>query len=399
MSKPLSDIVEYNPKVTIKRGDLVNYIPMEEIVPNQRYVESTQQRVFSGGSKFENNDIIFARITPCLQNRKIAQYKSQAQNPAAGSTEYFVFRSIPNVSDSSFVYYLLKSDFVVEPAIKSMKGASGRQRAEIQPILDLHLQIPSYDTQIKIGKILSAYDEQIENNNRRISILEEMAQKVYREWFVHFRFPGHENCKMVESEFGTIPQGWEYLDLFECSDIQYGFAFKSKLFCNDSSLHPVVRIRDILGNKTETFSPEMPNQKYLLNEGDILIGMDGIFHMNQWSGGAAYLNQRVVRIRPRCMSTFQLYYYLEPIIKDLETVITGTTVAHLSDVDLKKIKVLVADKDTQIKADSMMHSLLNQKLNLLNKNTILQKTRDLLLPTLINGDIDVSQFDIKIKEE
>ena len=198
----IEDIVIPNPKISISKGTVVDYIPMEELSPNNRYVFSKQRRKYNGGAKFENGDVVFARITPCLQNRKISQYISDFKNPASGSTEYFVFRSIPNVSDSAYIYYLLKSDLVVETAINSMKGASGRQRAEIKPILDLQMNIPKYSEQVAIGKILSAYDNLIESNNRRIAILEEMAQRLYREWFVHFRFPGHESVNMVESELG-----------------------------------------------------------------------------------------------------------------------------------------------------------------------------------------------------
>lgn len=397
--KRIGDILLPNPKVAIKKGDFVNYIPMEEVSPNNRYVAANQKRKYNGGARFEHNDVIFARITPCLQNRKIGQYISEIPSPACGSTEYLVFRSIPNVSDSSYLYYLLKSDLVVETAINSMKGASGRQRAEIQSILDLKIEVPDYKDQIEIGKMLTFYDNLIENNNRRIAILEEMAQRLYCEWFVHFRFQGHEDVKMVESELGLIPEGWRCDSLFEVADVQYGYAFKSNLFNDDKCLNPVVRIRDILGNETNTFSPETPDDKYVIDNGDVLIGMDGIFHMNQWSGGHAYLNQRVVRVKSKQMSNFQLYYALQPIIKNLETIISGTTVVHLSDADLKKIKIPVADEKVQIQSNKLFQSLLNQKLNLLKKNTNLRKTRDHLLPHLIFGDIDVSNLLIKMKED
>lgn len=397
--KRIGDIVIPNPKVTISKGTIADYVPMEDISPNNRYTFAQQKRAYSGGSKFENGDVLFARITPCLQNRKIGQYTSKSSSPAYGSTEYFVFRAIPKISDASYVYYLLKSDLVVDTAINSMKGASGRQRAEIKPILDLEISIPEHTQQVEIGKILTAYDNLIENNNRRIAIIEEMAQRFYREWFVHFRFPGHESVKMVESEIGLIPEGWNTFSLFDAAYVQYGYAFKSNLFNEEKTLNPVVRIRDILGNETNTFSPETPNDKYIIENGDILIGMDGIFHMNQWSSGKAYLNQRVVRLRAKDISNFQLYYSLQPIIKNLQATISGTTVAHLSDADLKKIEILVADDNTQEKANNQFENLLNQKVFLLQKNTNLRKTRDLLLPHLIFGDIDIPGISIPTEED
>lgn len=392
--KKISEIVIENPKINIKKGTMLDYVPMEQVLPNERYVRAAQQRAYNGGAKFQDGDTIFARITPCLQNRKIAQYKSTTGLPASGSTEYFVFRAIPDVSDSSYIYYLIKSDLVVETAINSMKGASGRQRAEMQPILNIKMDIPEYGTQIKIGSILSMYDNLIENNNRRIAILEEMAQRLYREWFVHFRFPGHEDVEMVDSELGMIPEGWKIKNLFECADVQYGYAFKSKTFTEDRSLNPVVRIRDILGNETNTFTPEEPDGKYLLENGDILIGMDGIFHMNQWAGGKAYLNQRVVRIRSINVPMLQLFYSLQPVIKQLETTISGTTVAHLSDSDLKKISVLLPDVQIQERATRLFDVILSEKILLIQRNRNLRKTRDHLLPRLISGDINVSKIEI-----
>ncbi len=101
-----------------------------------------------------------------------------------------------------------------------MFGASGRQRADLKVVREIEILAPPPPTQRKIAAILSAYDDLIENNTRRIQILEQMAQAIYREWFVHFRFPGHEDVRMVESELGLIPEGWEVIhikDLYRTS--------------------------------------------------------------------------------------------------------------------------------------------------------------------------------------
>ena len=96
-----------------------------------------------------------------------------------------------------------------------MTGASGRQRAELDYIKNVPVPSHSLQTQKKIASILSVYDDLIENNNKRIKILEEMAQNIYKEWFVKFRYPGHENVKMVDSELGKIPERWEVKELGE----------------------------------------------------------------------------------------------------------------------------------------------------------------------------------------
>ena len=117
----------------------------------------------------------------------------------------------------------------------------------------------------KIASILSAYDNLIENNTRRIQILEEMAQRIYKEWFVDFKYPGHEDDGFVDSELGKIPEGWKVKNITELSDISYGFAFKSKGFNNDGIGTPVARIRDVLEGNSNTFTIEEPNNKYRIN--------------------------------------------------------------------------------------------------------------------------------------
>src|SRR5690606_10520769 len=106
------------------------------------------------------------------------------------------------------VFYLATSELLRRAAEKSMSGASGRQRADLAAIDNLDVPAPLLPNQRRIASILSAYDDLIENNTRRIAILEEMARRIYEEWFVRFRFPGHEQVKMVESELGVIPEGW-----------------------------------------------------------------------------------------------------------------------------------------------------------------------------------------------
>ena len=153
--------------------------------------------------------------------------------------------------------------------------------------------------QRRIASILSAYDDLIENNTRRIAILEEMARRIYEEWFVRFRFPGHEGVRMVESELGLVPKGWSVQGLYEVADLTYGFPFKSNLFKEGGEGVGVIRIRDMRDDYTGTRTTEDADPKYRVSDGDILVGMDGAFHMGRWAGGVACLNQRVVRFRPK----------------------------------------------------------------------------------------------------
>ena len=126
-----SEIVDFPPKISLDKGELYDNIPMAVVEGRIKYVQEINKKIYTGGgAKFANGDTIFARITPCLENGKIAKIKGLEKKVGFGSTEFFVFRAKKNVSDPDFVYYLAKSEIIRQPAIKSMTGASGRQRAE-----------------------------------------------------------------------------------------------------------------------------------------------------------------------------------------------------------------------------------------------------------------------------
>ncbi|KAF5432466.1 type I restriction enzyme, S subunit [Candidatus Methanophagaceae archaeon] len=228
-----SDFVITNPKISLEKGKEYPFTEMEELSPGNRYVSSMRKRMSKGGgSKFMMGDVLFARITPSLGNGKIVQVKDTAIK-GFGSTEFFVFRHRDGFSDSSFIYYLSVSDINRKTAEKSMFGVSGRQRADLKVVQDLEIEVPPLNIQRKIAAILSAYDDLIENNTRRIQILEEMAQIIYKEWFVKFRFPGHEKAKMVYSELGKILDGWEVKRFGGVCNIVMGQSPKSE-FYNDT---------------------------------------------------------------------------------------------------------------------------------------------------------------------
>ncbi|MBE6795703.1 MAG: restriction endonuclease subunit S [Ruminococcaceae bacterium] len=289
--------------------------------------------------------------------------------------------------NNRYLYYLLKSSSynyyfrsiatgAAQPCI--FIGNLGKTKIE-------YFDDISY--QKRIADILSTYDDLIENNNRRIALLEKAAQELYKEWFVRFRFPGYESA---EFENG-IPVGWEVKKLFDVANVKYGYAFKSDLFCDDEALNPVVRIRDIPNNKTNTYTTEQCDERYLINENSIVIGMDGIFHMCLWNGGKAYLNQRVVEIESKIenLNNLHLYFVLYPQVKYWEQTISGTTVAHLGDKHLKKLSVILPSEDICKKAKNFFDSIMLQKSALFKQNENLIKQRDLLLPRLMSGKLEV----------
>ena len=175
-------------------------------------------------------------------------------------------------------------------AVTSMSSMTTRASLNNDMISLLTITVPTLEEQENIANILSCLDEKIELNNEMNKTLEEMAQCIFKRWFVDFEFPNENGepykssgGEMVESELGMIPKGWEVVNYINTSDIQYGFAFKSKLF-NDKEGKPIIRIRDISNSYTPTYTTEEYNDLYIVTKNDTLVGMDGEFKAHIWGG-------------------------------------------------------------------------------------------------------------------
>ena len=209
------DVVFLNPRVSLEKGAVYPFVEMSNAVSGARKPEKdVYQKYSGGGAKFEEGDTVVARIEPCLQNGKGFQcsYKK-----GFGSTEFLVFRPLNlKEMDCDYLYYYMGQQSIREAMAKTMVGASGRQRVNNAVFNDLQINLPPLKIQQEIASILSRYDSLIENYQKQIKLLEEAAQRLYKEWFVDLRFPGHENTKMVDG----LPEGWEKkkaIDFFEMS--------------------------------------------------------------------------------------------------------------------------------------------------------------------------------------
>ena len=296
-----------------------------------------------------------------------------------------------------YLYYLLKNlhlDKIFE------KGSS------VIPSLDrklVHsLVVPFHkdiNDQRKVVDVLTVIDRKIELNRQINDNLEAMAKQLYDYWFVQFDFPNEEG-KPYKSSGGAmvwneklkreIPQGWYAANIFDELSVQYGFPFSTELFTEEPTNIPVVRIRDILENSVSAYSRELTDGKYKLQKQDLLIGMDGNFHMNYWNDNASYLTQRSVRLRAKSHSTvsiMQAKYDIAPYIMAKELRAKGSTVGHLSDKDLKELFVLVCpNSDFRNKFDSILAEIIENRCEMVE----LTKLRDELLPLLMNGQASVN---------
>jgi type I restriction enzyme S subunit len=308
--------------------------------------------------------------------------------------------TVPDEITEDYVYHLFKTKTVREQIRLSSTGSKVKHTSP-ERIYDVKTPIPNITEQQKITSLLDIIDDKIELNNKTNAELEAMAKLIYDYWFVQFDFPDN-NGKPYKSSGGKmaynqvlkreIPDGWEVKALTEEMDVQYGFPFSTKSFNEDSIGSPVVRIRNILDNSITMHSTEEANKKYLIKKGDLLVGMDGNFHLNFWAKDGCYLNQRCVRIRSRqgsSVSHFQALFQIEPYIKAREKNVSRTTVGHLSAKDINDLRVLIPDSNIVIEKRSFFDSLLEKLIVNRSENEQLIKLRDWLLPMLMNGQVTV----------
>jgi len=397
------DFADTSPSVKLERGKEYPFIPMDVIDGQHKFPLEVKRKSFSGGgSKFINGDTIFARITPCLENGKIVKIQGLAEGVGFGSTEFFVFRGKDGVSDSDFVYYLSRTDTIRDPAIKSMVGASGRQRADKGVIDNVQVMAPALPQQKQIADVLSAYDDLIENNTRRIKILEKMAQAIYKEWFVYFCFPGHEKAKMVDSktEFGKIPEGWEVREItkFKClkfskpkmdrfegvkgyyatADIgALGFVNTGEEVTFDSKPSRA----QIQPNINSVWFARMKDTRKIVFFRDINSSFANTTLLS--SGMAGFQSESYNFAFMFSLINSDFFH----VRKDLNA--TGATQVSLTDEGLKQIKMIEPPLSLIQKYSQVANLWLDEILLLQKKNEILRQARDLLLPKLVSGEIEI----------
>jgi type I restriction enzyme S subunit len=191
-----SQAVEINPPVDLKRGATYPFVDMASINSTSRDVYATEERRFDGGgSRFAVGDTLMARITPCLENGKIARFCGEDSAIGHGSTEFIVVRGRQGVSDTAYAYYLTKWNGVRGYAISQMTGTSGRQRVPTEALDHLEVPLPPLAEQRAIAHILGTLDDKIELNRRMNETLDGITQTLFKFWFMDAIRDG-------------LPEGW-----------------------------------------------------------------------------------------------------------------------------------------------------------------------------------------------
>lgn len=392
MKYRLSDIAEFNPRESIKKGSVAKKIAMDKLQPFCRDIPEYEYATFSGGTKFRNGDTIMARITPCLENGKTAKVNILDDGEVGfGSTEYIVFRAKENLADEDYLYYLVCSPLVRDPAIKSMVGSSGRQRVQTDVVQNLEIDIPDLDTQKKIGGILRTFDNKIALNNAINDNLTEQARSIFQSWFVDYEPFG-----------GSKPSDWQPSTLGQIANM------KTDSWSPVKNPDVVVEHYSIPSYDEQRFpvfeiASGIKSNKYLLTSDSVMISKLNPDTKRIWrpiclSGHPVCSTEFIVYESKKKGQRDYIYSLIDsiPFFNHLCSHTTGSTNSRQRATPKSTLDFALC-----LPSDSVIEDfceIVTPMYDLIASNVVenqsLAKTRDSLLPRLMSGELDVSDLDL-----
>ncbi len=388
--KKLSDIADFNPRETIKKGAAAKKISMDVLRPFCRDVPYYTEESFSGGTKFRNGDTIMARITPCLENGKTAQVSILNDGEVGfGSTEYIVFRAKEGIADKDYLYYLVCSPKVREPAIKSMVGSSGRQRVQTDVVKNLEIDVPPLAEQEKIGSFLKLIDDKIALNDGINKNLEQQAQALFKSWFLDY-----------EPWDGFVPDSWNSGKLGDFAEIKRGGSPRPiQEYLSDSGLR-WLKISDVTSLQTP-FVIDIKDhiieaglrKTVFLKAGSLVLSNSATPGVPKILDVDSCIHDGWLYFPESKFSKEYLYLYFKYIRQQLVNLSNGSVFNNLKTDILKGYPTILPDKDTLRRFDDIVVPMFLQMQNLTRESHKLADMRNALLPKLMSGELDVSNVD------
>ena len=378
-----------------------NYPKQDEFYPQGYCLFLNTGNVTKEGLIFEENQFIMKEKDEALRKGKLKRgdivYTTRGTVGNAGyynssvpyenvriNSEMVILRSNGEIVDARFLYQILKSEYY-RPYFKQYCTGSAQPQLPIKNFSQIYLNVPDIKTQHRIADILSVYDDLIENNQRQIKLLEEAAQRLYKEWFVNLRFPGHENTKIVDG----VPERWNEKTLSQVANVIMGQSPKSEFYNSEKKGLPFHQgvgsygVRFVMDDIYSTsytriaepnsilFSVRAPVGRLNITKNKVVIGR-GLAAINQTDGCQSYL-----------------YYLLKNKFFKDNIVGNGSIFASVSKDELLNQKFLIPERNLMMQFEKIVSQMDKQIENLDSKNKKLIEARDRLLPELMSGEMEV----------
>jgi type I restriction enzyme S subunit len=353
-------------------------------VRETRFVEEAVFKKWTRRVLPRRNDIVLTREAPLGE---VGLLRSDEKVFLGQRT--MLYRADPKKLSQQFLYYSLLGGYV-QGQIRGQGSGATVEHLRVPDAEKLAISMPHLDTQKKIAAILTAYDDMIENNQRRIALLEKMAEELYREWFVRMRFPGHEQMKKLKG----VPEGWRTLRFAELCEFQKGKTSDESSSNKQDGYLPYINVEFVEGKNTEYVLQK--RNSIVCADGDVLMLMDGARSGLVFRAKRGIVGSTFARVAVEPIYRDFVFEFLRVSREHIVSNNTGSAIPHANKEFIHRLVLFMPASDGLIiEFNSRYQNLFKQAINLQRQNELLIRTRDLLLPRLISGKLSVEHLDIK----
>lgn len=379
----LKDICKFvNEKVDTSSFHLEDYVSTENLLPNKGGVTVASKIPQGKATLFKKGDILISNIRPYFKKIYLAKKHGCCSN------DVLCIRPNSNIP-SSYLYYLLSQDSFFDYVMTGAKGTK-MPRGDKGHIMNWAVYQSTLSQQQNIAEILTPLDDKIAVNSRICANLEAQAEALFKSWFVDFT--PFKDQPFVDSELGSIPQGWKVGKLTDIAVYLNGLAMQKFPPQDIKDSFPVLKIKElgagICDNSSDRCSNKVP-KKYIIEDGDIIFSWSGTLMVDVWCGGQCGLNQHLFKVSSSNYPKWFYYHWTKKHLRDFIHIARdkAVTMGHIKRGHLDNALVVVPNNFILEKATQLFEPLLNMVISKRIENQRLAALRDTLLPKLMSGEI------------
>lgn len=374
----MSEVGSYvSEKINVSKLRLENYISTENMISNRGGISlATKLPSVKTTTAFQKGDILISNIRPYFKKIWLADKSGGCSN------DVLVIRSDSNFSNR-FLYYVLSSDTFFDYAVSTSKGTK-MPRGDKSSIMKYTVPLFSLEEQELISDILKSYDEKIQLNKQINHHLEELAQAIFRSWFIDF-----------EPFDGIKPSDWEIASLTDIADYLNGLAMQKFRPEKDENSLPVLKIKELRQgafDKTSDICSVNIKPEYIINDGDIIFSWSGSLLVDFWTGGIGGLNQHLFKVSSQNYDKWFYYswtkYYLQEFINIAAD--KATTMGHITRSSLENAKILIPNAKDYEMISSILVPIYDDIIQNRIASRKLAQLRDEILPKLLSGELSIN---------
>ena len=386
MDTLLKHICQYRTnKVDVNHIDLDMYVSTENMLPNKQGICISKSYPESGYvNEYKQGDILISNIRPYFKKIYLAK------NDGGCSADVLVITPQKGINNV-FLYYLLSQDSFFDYVMSGSKGCK-MPRGDKKYIMEWSIPVFDSINQQQIAGILSSLDAKIETNNKLNEKLEEMAQAIFKSWFVDFE--PFKDQPFHETELGMIPEGWKVVSLCDIANFTNGLAMQKYRPNDDEAYLPVLKIKELRQGFCDDTSEICTNdisEDYIAEDGDVIFSWSGTLLVDIWCGGECGVNQHLFKVTSEDYNKWFYYYWIKKHLEEFIRIAKdkAVTMGHIKREHLRNALVVVPDKKTMHNADKIFSPIINRIIESRIESKRLASLRDTLLPRLMSGEIKI----------